>query len=190
MDVVLACGRAAKMVIWCGCEMKVEVVAGSWPGNIAGDGGGAGKVREEGRGFLGLGLVFLFQPPDFTRIIHLNKSLEIIHFSTQTRSDEKSVNENGRAQKGHPSITRSKLDRSYAGRASMDVKVHFCYGQIEKRKMMESSLAQDKYVADILKKFDFATVKTTSTPIETNKALLKDEEAADVDVHLYRSMIG
>ncbi|GJT01997.1 putative ribonuclease H-like domain-containing protein [Tanacetum coccineum] len=29
-----------------------------------------------------------------------------------------------------------------------------------------------------------------STPMETNKALLKDEEAADVDVHLYRSMIG
>ncbi|GKE72692.1 putative ribonuclease H-like domain-containing protein, partial [Tanacetum coccineum] len=49
---------------------------------------------------------------------------------------------------------------------------------------------QDKYVADILKKFDFATVKTASTPIETNKALLKDEEAEDVDVHLYRSMIG
>ncbi|GKF22065.1 retrovirus-related pol polyprotein from transposon TNT 1-94, partial [Tanacetum coccineum] len=33
-------------------------------------------------------------------------------------------------------------------------------------------------------------VKTASTPIETNKALLKDEEAEDVDVHLYRSMIG
>ncbi|GJR17833.1 hypothetical protein Tco_0966360 [Tanacetum coccineum] len=28
------------------------------------------------------------------------------------------------------------------------------------------------------------------TPMETNKALLKDEEAADMDVHLYRSMIG
>ncbi|GJS57677.1 putative ribonuclease H-like domain-containing protein [Tanacetum coccineum] len=39
---------------------------------------------------------------------------------------------------------------------------------------------QDKYVADILKKFDFATVKTASTPIETNKALLKDEEAGDI----------
>ncbi|GJY16090.1 putative ribonuclease H-like domain-containing protein [Tanacetum coccineum] len=49
---------------------------------------------------------------------------------------------------------------------------------------------QDKYVADILKKFDFATVKITSTPIETNKTLIKDEEAKDVDVHLYRSMIG
>ncbi|GJW46165.1 hypothetical protein Tco_0077811 [Tanacetum coccineum] len=33
-------------------------------------------------------------------------------------------------------------------------------------------------------------VKTASTLIETNKALLKDEEAEDVDVHLYRSMIG
>ncbi|GKF06539.1 putative ribonuclease H-like domain-containing protein, partial [Tanacetum coccineum] len=51
-------------------------------------------------------------------------------------------------------------------------------------------VSQDKYVADILKKFDFATVKTTSTPMETNKELLKDEEAVDVDVHLYRSMIG
>ncbi|GKG52759.1 hypothetical protein Tco_0549871, partial [Tanacetum coccineum] len=46
-------------------------------------------------------------------------------------------------------------------------------------------ISQDKYVADILKKFDFATVKTASTLIETNKALLKDEEAKDVDVHLY-----
>ncbi|GJX91907.1 retrovirus-related pol polyprotein from transposon TNT 1-94 [Tanacetum coccineum] len=47
-------------------------------------------------------------------------------------------------------------------------------------------IIQDKYVANILKKFDFATVKTASTLIETNKALLKDEEAEDVDVHLYR----
>ncbi|GKA25828.1 hypothetical protein Tco_0711937, partial [Tanacetum coccineum] len=51
-------------------------------------------------------------------------------------------------------------------------------------------ISQDKYVADILKKFDFVTVKTTSTPIKTNKTLLKEEEAEDVDVHLYKSMIG
>ncbi|GJW45417.1 putative ribonuclease H-like domain-containing protein [Tanacetum coccineum] len=51
-------------------------------------------------------------------------------------------------------------------------------------------ISQDKYVADILKKFNFVTMKTASTPIETNKALLKDEEAEDVDVHLYKSMIG
>ncbi|GJW86756.1 putative ribonuclease H-like domain-containing protein [Tanacetum coccineum] len=51
-------------------------------------------------------------------------------------------------------------------------------------------ISQDKYVAEILKKFDFATVKTASTPMEPNKALVKDEEADNVDVHLYRSMIG
>ncbi|GJW32346.1 ribonuclease H-like domain-containing protein [Tanacetum coccineum] len=53
-----------------------------------------------------------------------------------------------------------------------------------------SRACQDKYVADLLKKFDFVTIKTASTSIETNKALLKDEEAEDVDVHLYRSKIG
>ncbi|GJY71191.1 putative ribonuclease H-like domain-containing protein [Tanacetum coccineum] len=41
-------------------------------------------------------------------------------------------------------------------------------------------ISQDKYVAEILKKFNFATVKTASTPIETNKALVKDEEAKAV----------
>ncbi|GJW66856.1 putative ribonuclease H-like domain-containing protein [Tanacetum coccineum] len=51
-------------------------------------------------------------------------------------------------------------------------------------------ISQDKYVADILKKFDFITVKTTSTPMEPNKVLVKDEEADNVDVLLYRSMIG
>ncbi|GJR34271.1 putative ribonuclease H-like domain-containing protein [Tanacetum coccineum] len=50
-------------------------------------------------------------------------------------------------------------------------------------------ISQDKYVADILKKFDFVTMKTASTPIEPNKALVKDEEAKDVDVYLYRLMI-
>nr|GEZ69918.1 uncharacterized mitochondrial protein AtMg00810-like [Tanacetum cinerariifolium] len=50
-------------------------------------------------------------------------------------------------------------------------------------------ICQDKYVTDILKKFAFSSLKTSSTPIESNKALLKDEEAEDVDVHLYRSMI-
>nr|GEX12336.1 ribonuclease H-like domain, reverse transcriptase, RNA-dependent DNA polymerase [Tanacetum cinerariifolium] len=43
----------------------------------------------------------------------------------------------------------------------------------------------DKYVAEILKKFDFPNVKTASTPIETQKPLVKDEEAADVDISGY-----
>ncbi|GKB62455.1 putative ribonuclease H-like domain-containing protein [Tanacetum coccineum] len=51
-------------------------------------------------------------------------------------------------------------------------------------------ISQDKYVDEILKKFGFSTVRIASTPMETSKPLLKDAEAEDVDVHLYRSMIG
>ncbi|GKB67800.1 putative ribonuclease H-like domain-containing protein [Tanacetum coccineum] len=48
----------------------------------------------------------------------------------------------------------------------MDVKSAFLYGKIEEE------------------------VYTSSTPMETSKPLLKDVEAEDVDVYLYRSMIG
>ncbi|GJW92939.1 uncharacterized mitochondrial protein-like protein [Tanacetum coccineum] len=51
-------------------------------------------------------------------------------------------------------------------------------------------ISQDKYVAEILKKFDVASIMIASTLMETNKALIKDEEAEDVNVLLYRSMIG
>ncbi|GJT09420.1 putative ribonuclease H-like domain-containing protein, partial [Tanacetum coccineum] len=66
----------------------------------------------------------------------------------------------------------------------------FFLGLQVKQKPNGIFISQDKYVAEILKKFDFASVKTASTPIETQKPLVKDEEASDVDVHLYRSMIG
>ncbi|GJW13435.1 putative ribonuclease H-like domain-containing protein [Tanacetum coccineum] len=51
-------------------------------------------------------------------------------------------------------------------------------------------ISQDKYVTKILKKFGFSDVKTASTPMETHKSLLKDEDGEEMDVHLYRSMIG
>nr|GEU58763.1 copia protein [Tanacetum cinerariifolium] len=51
-------------------------------------------------------------------------------------------------------------------------------------------ISQDKYVAEILKKFDFISEKTSSTPIETKKPSVKDAKAANVDVRIYKSMIG
>ncbi|GKA78997.1 uncharacterized mitochondrial protein-like protein [Tanacetum coccineum] len=99
----------------------------------------------------------------------------------------------------------------------MDVKSDFLYGKIEKEVYVcqppgfedpdfldrvykvEKALyglhqapraCQDKYVIEILKKFGFTDVKTASTPMETQKLLLKDEDGEEVDVHLYRSMIG
>ncbi|GJX75061.1 hypothetical protein Tco_0313656 [Tanacetum coccineum] len=66
----------------------------------------------------------------------------------------------------------------------------FFLGLQVKQKSEGIFISQDKYVAEILKKFNFASVKRVSTLMETNKALVKDEEAEDMDVHLYRSMIG
>ncbi|GJV20611.1 putative ribonuclease H-like domain-containing protein [Tanacetum coccineum] len=95
----------------------------------------------------------------------------------------------------------------------MDTKSAFLYGKIEEEvyvcqppgledtdfpsrvyKVMQKEdgifISQDKYVDEILKKFGFSTIRIASTPMETSKPLLKDAEAKDVDVHLYRSMIG
>nr|GEX03573.1 retrovirus-related Pol polyprotein from transposon TNT 1-94 [Tanacetum cinerariifolium] len=51
-------------------------------------------------------------------------------------------------------------------------------------------ISQDKYVAKILRKFRITVGKSDSTPIDTEKPLLKDPDGEDVDVHTYRSMIG
>nr|GFC47668.1 retrovirus-related Pol polyprotein from transposon TNT 1-94 [Tanacetum cinerariifolium] len=59
-----------------------------------------------------------------------------------------------------------------------------------KQKKDEIFISQDKYVAEILKKFRLSEGKSASTPIDAKKPLLKDLDGEDVDVHTYRSMIG
>ncbi|GJS87976.1 putative ribonuclease H-like domain-containing protein [Tanacetum coccineum] len=51
-------------------------------------------------------------------------------------------------------------------------------------------ISQDKYVAEILKKFNYTDVKSASTLVDLEKPLVKDGDADDVDEHLYRSIIG
>nr|GEY80966.1 hypothetical protein [Tanacetum cinerariifolium] len=79
----------------------------------------------------------------------------------------------------------------------MDVKSAFLYEKIEdevyvcqppgfedpdfpglqvKQKQDGIFISQDKYVAEILKKYGFLEVKNASTPMETQKPLLKDED--------------
>nr|GEY09918.1 hypothetical protein [Tanacetum cinerariifolium] len=65
---------------------------------------------------------------------------------------------------------------------------------IKKQKVKQKQdgifISQDKYVAKILRKFALIDGKSASTPIDTEKPLLKDPDGEDVDVHTYRSMIG
>ncbi|GJS88173.1 putative ribonuclease H-like domain-containing protein [Tanacetum coccineum] len=46
-------------------------------------------------------------------------------------------------------------------------------------------LVQDKYVAEILKKFNYSDVKSASTPVDLEKPLVKDGDADDVDISSY-----
>nr|GEY22973.1 copia protein [Tanacetum cinerariifolium] len=66
----------------------------------------------------------------------------------------------------------------------------FFLGLQVKQKKDGTFIGQDKYVAEILKKFGFIEVKTARTPMETQKHLLKDKDGEEVDVYMYRSMIG
>nr|GEV73286.1 putative ribonuclease H-like domain-containing protein [Tanacetum cinerariifolium] len=66
----------------------------------------------------------------------------------------------------------------------------FFLGLQVKQKKDGIFISQDKYVAEILRKFGLTDRKSTSTPIDTKKHLLKDPDGEDVDVHTYRSIIG
>nr|GFC01750.1 uncharacterized mitochondrial protein AtMg00810-like [Tanacetum cinerariifolium] len=46
-------------------------------------------------------------------------------------------------------------------------------------------ISQDKYIAEILRKFGLSEGKSASTPTDAEKPLLKDSDGDDVDVHTY-----
>ncbi|GKD26524.1 putative ribonuclease H-like domain-containing protein [Tanacetum coccineum] len=81
-------------------------------------------------------------------------------------------------------LMHEKFQMSYMGELT------FFLGLQVKQKKDGMFISQNKYVEEILKKFRFTEVKTASTPMETQKPLLKDEDGEEVDVHMYRSMIG
>ncbi|GJT32832.1 putative ribonuclease H-like domain-containing protein [Tanacetum coccineum] len=51
-------------------------------------------------------------------------------------------------------------------------------------------LSQDKYVVDILKKFGYTDIRSANTPIDRENHWGKDGTGKDVELYLYRSMIG
>ncbi|GJU77133.1 putative ribonuclease H-like domain-containing protein [Tanacetum coccineum] len=146
--------------------------------------------------------------------------------NTRIHKDHSLENMIGRAQEGNPSIKRSKLDRSYARRASviqittsldigrftlwikairlflayasfkdfvvyqMDVKSAFLYSKIEEEVYVCQPLGfEDPEFPDKVYKVDKAHDREHVLS-QTSKPLMKDENVEDVDVHLYRSMIG
>nr|GEX94052.1 hypothetical protein [Tanacetum cinerariifolium] len=87
-------------------------------------------------------------------------------------------------QKAFKKLMKDKFQTSSIGELT------FFLGLQVKQKQDRIFISQDKYVAGILRKFGLTDRKSASTPIDTEKPLLKDLDGEDVDVHTYRSMIG
>ncbi|GJR23280.1 putative ribonuclease H-like domain-containing protein [Tanacetum coccineum] len=135
-----------------------------------------GTIKEE---------VYVFQPPDFVDPEFPEKRLKGDILLVQVFVDDIIF---GSTKKSlcdeFEQIMHNRFHMSSIGELT------FFLGLQVKQKKDGIFISQDKYVGEILKKFGFSSIRTASTPMETNKALTKDEDGEDVDVHLYRSMIG
>nr|GEU36772.1 putative ribonuclease H-like domain-containing protein [Tanacetum cinerariifolium] len=151
-----------------------------------------GKIEEE---------VYVCQPPGFEdpdfldKVYKVEKALYGLHQALRALYEILStyLMDNG--------FHRGQIDKTLFIKRHKDdillVQVYIddiIFGSTKKELIQQKNdgifISQDKYVVDILKKFDFSTVKTASTLMEPNNALIKDAEAEDIDVHLYRSIIG
>nr|GEV37022.1 uncharacterized mitochondrial protein AtMg00810-like [Tanacetum cinerariifolium] len=147
------------------------------------------KIEEE---------VYVCQPPGFEdpnfpyKVYKVEKALYGLHQAPKAWYETLSTYllDNG-FQKGK--IDKTLIIKRHKGdillMSSMGEHTFFLGLQV-KQNMDGTFISQDKYVAKILKKFKFVELKTASTPMETQKPLLKDEDGEEVDVYMYRSMIG
>nr|GEX04208.1 copia protein [Tanacetum cinerariifolium] len=71
------------------------------------------------------------------------------------------------------------VDPDFPDKMSSMGELTFFLGLQVKQKQDGIFISQHKYVAEILKKFVFTKVKTASTPLETSKPLLKDEDGQE-----------
>ncbi|GJS75683.1 putative ribonuclease H-like domain-containing protein [Tanacetum coccineum] len=127
--------------------------------------------------------VYVSQPPGFVDPDHPNKGQKDIMLVQLSVDDIIFGSTNKSWCDEFEALMKSRFQMSSMGELT------FFLGLQVKQNKGGIFISQDKYVAEILKKFDLVNVKAAITPMETKVPLTKDEEAIDVDVHLYRSMI-
>ncbi|GKA45061.1 putative ribonuclease H-like domain-containing protein [Tanacetum coccineum] len=147
-----------------------------------------GKIEEE---------VYVCQPPGFEdpdfpdRVYKVEKALYGLHQAPRAWYETLSTYllDNG--------FQRGKIDKTlFIKRHKGDILLvqvyvdDIIFSLTKKQKKDGIFISQDKYVVEILKKFGFTKVKTSSITMETQKPLLKDEDGKEVNVYMYRSMIG
>ncbi|GJS14880.1 putative ribonuclease H-like domain-containing protein [Tanacetum coccineum] len=149
-----------------------------------------GKIEEE---------VYVYQPPGFEdldfpdRVYKVEKALYRLHQAPRAWYETLSTYllDNG--------FQRRKIDKTlFIRRDKGDILLVQAYvddiifGSTKKLLCTEfEKMMHKKFQMSSMGKLTFFLgLQATSTPMETQKALLKDEDGKEVDVHLYRSMIG
>nr|GFA28907.1 hypothetical protein [Tanacetum cinerariifolium] len=123
--------------------------------------------------------VYVCQPPGFEDPNHPDKVYKVV----------KALYGLHQAPRAYLCQSFEKLMKDKFQMSSMGEFTFFLGLQV-KQKKYGIFISQDKYVAEILRKFGLTDTKSASTPIETEKPLLKDPDGEDIDAHTYRSMIG
>ncbi|GKF35162.1 putative ribonuclease H-like domain-containing protein [Tanacetum coccineum] len=127
--------------------------------------------------------VYVAQPPGFVDLDHPKKVYKVVKalyglhqaprawYATLLTFLEDSMDTEGSWCDKFEALMKGRFQMSSMG------ELIFFLGFQVKQKTYGIFISQDKYVADMLKKFDITSVKTAITPIETKIALTKDKEA-------------
>nr|GEY57704.1 hypothetical protein [Tanacetum cinerariifolium] len=136
-----------------------------------------GKIEKE---------VYVCQPPGFedpdfpNRVYKVKKALYGLHQAPELVQVYDEYISFGSIRKEmcteFEKMMHKKFKMSFIGELA------FFLGLLVKQKEDGIFISQDKYVNEILNKFGFSNVKTASTPMETHKTLLKDENVEDTVV--------
>ncbi|GJW80566.1 putative ribonuclease H-like domain-containing protein [Tanacetum coccineum] len=156
-----------------------------------------GKIEEE---------VYVCQPPGFEdpdfpdRVYKVEKALYGLHQAPRAWYETLSTYllDNGfqrgkidktlfiKRYKGDILLVQVYVDDIIFGSTKKELCIAF--EKLMHEKFQMSSMGELTFFLGLQVKF--IEVKTASTPMETQKPLLKDEDGEEVDVHMYRSMIG
>nr|GFA24582.1 putative ribonuclease H-like domain-containing protein [Tanacetum cinerariifolium] len=132
------------------------------------------------------------------------EDISTFNFSSDHKDDDEEANMNNMDKTIQVNLVATTRIHKDHPLNQMDVKSAFLYGKIKKEVYVCQPLGlEDLDFPDKVYKVEkalyglhqalrawFSKVKNASTPMETQKPLLKDEDGVEVDVHICRSMIG
>nr|GFB39853.1 hypothetical protein [Tanacetum cinerariifolium] len=128
--------------------------------------------------------VYVCQPPGFEDPENLDKVYKVVKALYGLHQAPRAWYETLATYLLENGFQRGKIDQTlFIKKQQKDI-------LLVKQKTDGIFISQDKYVAEILRKFGFTDVKSASTPIETEKPLLNDPDGEYVDVHIYRYLKG